>query len=428
MQKASIPEDYYPIYVIFPLFQQLMLSTKNQIPDTLHAFEELRTILQKLLRNGQDIGQHHYRERFMSTKHFILTTLVSTLAACGGSSPETEQTLDKYDINSYTPKVIGQTDLTGAWLYVMNLELNYSEDEFPQNESAFFRVEMRTIINIVESEEGIEAYTPLNWCTYAPEQNDLTSAPFNRCFSTPTGYAHKDGNTLTLDLGNGEFIGEIDQANNQVNGEVSPYSEDLLTNIQTTIHSSQGGMVKLSNTPSHPHLSDHPSVWGTIEYTDTPLHLNSFYEATTSRQITGEGGNTIGSDHIYSLKLYSTHERNLDSPLQNSIARREYQFEITENIQAGNTEEYPPGWYITIGSVRTTIPPPQIPSLEPPFSGIPITSSYTSWGADIQAQSPLVSITNVSEIIGNVSGTTIDGNPITDEEIDFTLDIFVSLD
>ncbi len=349
------------------------------------------------------------------------------LSACGGgsSSPSTEPVvLDKYDADTYSPKVVSQNGLGGAWLYVMKFDLTYSQDDFDPDVSIRFQVEMRTIVNLVETESGLEVHNPWGWCR-AVSEILIVATPSMRCFSDPAGYASSEDSVLTLDLGHGEFIGSINSENNRIDGQVTSYSEDLLVDIHTTVHSSQGGMIKLSDTPSLPSLSEIPSTWGEIDYSEVGvLPLNSFIESTMLIEyINAE--EVVRTEQIYDMKGGSIQEVSTDSSVLPSYSLRR-QFSFVDFISARNSGDYFEGWFFSLLSNHPEI---GVSSFLP--GALPVQTD-TFWGEDIQDQAPLVLITNASEIIGNVSVTherviEINGSFIADGEETFTVDILVDL-
>lgn len=70
----------------------------------------------------------------MFVRHLTLFSFSLILCACGGGSSSSSRTetiiLDKYDVDTYSPKMETQNGLEGAWLYVMKFDLTYSQDDF----------------------------------------------------------------------------------------------------------------------------------------------------------------------------------------------------------------------------------------------------------------------------------------------------------
>ncbi len=257
-----------------------------------------------------------------------------------------------------------------------------------------------------------------------------------RCFSDPGGYASSEGGVLTLDLGHGEFIGSINSENNRVDGQVYSYSESDLTDVHTVVHFSQGGMIKLSGIPSLPSLSETPSEWGMIDYSEAgSLPLYSFFESTVLIEHV-EAGDVVSTEQIYIMKAGSILVVSFDPSIYPDYSFR-YQFGFTDYIQAANLAEYSEGWHVSILSSPLLTGFSSLSGGLPEPSGIlsgalPELSS-TFWGGSIPDQAPLVSISNASEVVGNVSVThqrviEVGGGFIADGEETFTVDIFVDLE
>lgn len=311
----------------------------------------------------------------------------------------------------------------------------YSQDDFDPDASVRFGVDMRTIVNLVEKESGLEIHNPWNWCKISSAIS-VSALPSERCFSDPGGYASSEGGLLTIDLGHGEFIGSINSENNRVDGQVYSYPESDLTDMHTVVHSSQGGMVKLSDIPSLPYLSGTSSTWGVIDYSDAgSLPLHGFIESTMLIEYL-EAGQVVRTEQIYDMKAGSIQLVSLGTQSVPPSSFRS-QFGFSEYIQAANSAEYSEGWYVSTLSNNFVGSSSELsgglPESSSLVTGVLPEFSRTSWGGDIPDQAPLVSITNASEIIGNVSVTDervieMNGSFIAGGEETFTIEIFVDLD
>lgn len=353
------------------------------------------------------------------------------LSACGGgsSSSSTEQVvLDKYDADTYSPKALSQNGLEGAWLYVMKFDLNYWESDFDSDTSIQFQVEMRTIVNLVETDAGLEIHNPWNWCRLESAIS-TTASPAERCFSDPSNYAFSENGMLTLDLGHGEFIGSINSENNRIVGQVYSYPNSDTRYIRTEVYSSQGGMIKLSDIPSLPKLNEAPSTWGMIDYSETgTLPLHSFIESTVLIDYI-DAGEVVSTEQIYNMRAGFIQEGSLDDPTLPTYSLQR-QFGFSEYNQADNLTGYPEGWYFSTFSNQLAGVSGELPGV-----GLDSFLEFTSmfWGDDIQDQSPLVSISDASEIMASVSATydtsaQVGGSFIADGDEEITVDVLVDLE
>ncbi len=370
---------------------------------------------------------------------FSIATLL-VLNACGGGSSDTStppsEEQDRYDISSYSSPVSNQTDLSGTWLYTAQFDLESQDQSVEPPVTTRIQVEMRSLVNIVQTEDDIDVHAPSSWCELdSIHPGDESLAPSGRCFTDLDGYAYLENGELTIDIGIGELVGNLDD--NIISGQTYAYPGE-----NTIIHSSSAGMVKLSHVNSLYDLAEEPSEWGDID--GFPIRL--FSESRITRQLQ-RGGTYEDLDQIYSLKAFASSMVDLtpDNSSDNPYLL-ESQYELTHSQLSANPAAYPEEWYLHIWDILSVaqLDDSGIPE-SPVFGGngstltnteTPVTRQVTGEGAvsgeSIQRQAPLVSRSNTTEIIGSATWMEpnvieVGGSFIVDGETERNVDIVIQL-
>lgn len=322
-----------------------------------------------------------------------LALMVLFVASCGGGSSsdpsdspnfQAPTNTDKYDINAYSPTTETEENLTGTWLYVMKFNINYRVNSFhDEDEYRHYILEHRSLINLIETDDEIQVFQPLEYG-----------------YSGPTGYAFRSGNELILELDYGEFAGTIEN-NNKVIGEIRDYSDGLSPYssryaLEMTVNSSSAGMVKLLSKTSIPGIGDEVPTWGVIDFSEeaSSLPIHGMYEEHMIWRII-EGGAVTGSDEIYEFVASSILEESTELPAYLDS----YSFRFQENIAVEIYEEDEPGW-IAQASEQ-------------------INGNGNMRMAYFELPTPLVTTSSLHEIIGSFSSS---------EAAEETLDITLQLD
>ncbi len=372
-------------------------------------------------------------------QYFSIATLL-VLNACGGGSSDTStppsEEQDRYDISSYSSPVSNQTDLSGTWLYTAQFDLESQDQSVEPPVTTRIQVEMRSLVNIVQTEDDIDVHAPSSWCELdSIHPGDESLAPSGRCFTDLDGYAYLENGELTIDIGIGELVGNLDD--NIISGQTYAYPGE-----NTIIHSSSAGMVKLSHVNSLYDLAEEPSEWGDID--GFPIRL--FSESRITRQLQ-RGGTYEDLDQIYSLKAFASSMVDLtpDNSSDNPYLL-ESQYELTHSQLSANPAAYPEEWYLHIWDILSVaqLDDSGIPE-SPVFGGngstlpnteTPVTRQVTGEGAvsgeSIQSQAPLVSRSNTTEIIGSATWMEpnvieVGGSFIVDGETERNVDIVIQL-
>ncbi len=259
----------------------------------------------------------------MLNKYLLILTCL-LINACGGSSSSSSGI---YDIDSYSPETANDSNLTGTWLFVFQFDVEYRHSHYDENESRHYAQEARSIVHIIDEDDGFRMYSLADCC-------------FGSEFEIDVNY--KTDDEISIELNIGSFSGSISN-NNFISGTLT---DSFYASTETIVSSSKGGFVKLSQNTSLPGVDTIPTSWGNMEYSghESILPIHGFVEEHFVWEIL-EDGLVTGSDEIYALSAVSITEDILN--LESYEMPDHYRFRFRNNIRSEIYDEIEDeaGWH-----------------------------------------------------------------------------------